>query len=539
MVFGKRSRGWRVRGGVLAVSLGVVALVAGSAFATQRVRHAAAPQINRNATISAGYAIGAASTLDPAFVPIDYVFSAPIYDRLLRTPTTESGLYPSLATSWTFSNHGRALTFVLRSGEVFHDGSPVDAAAVKANIIRYKTLQGSVWTPELAPIKSISVVGKYKVRLNLVPGEGRQLPRVFSTAPGMIINPKYFKANLATDPPVGAGSGPYVFSSSPNANEFIFKRYKGKHGTAWEPGSGDAAELRLFVVADAGATTIDDIKSGTLDVGLVDVSGLAQAEALIKSDPSQYAGKVFTSPDLSRLLLNPKIPPFNNTLLRQAVQAAINPQAIARAISPGGKCTVSEQPVSPADPTFDKNFVNTNPYSVAQAKADLAKAGMPNGFSFTVDSPTFAVFPIQSEEIQAELAQVGIHMTINPIAPTAFGADLYGGKWQAYSWGANAEDPDIVDGLFSNLLTGGPDVTQGTPLASRANSYLKELSSPTLSNKAYITDSHQLYEWLNNQAIEPIFCAQQQIYLHKKDIINADSTMPSGEFDQRFYGELK
>ena len=69
-------------------------------------------------------------------------------------------LQPMLATSWRFSNHGKALTFDLRHGVKFHDGTPVDAAAVKANIIRDKTVKGSLAASALTAIGSVTVVSK-------------------------------------------------------------------------------------------------------------------------------------------------------------------------------------------------------------------------------------------------------------------------------------------------------------------------------------------------------------------------------------------
>ena len=67
MVLGKRHRGRRSRGFVLAICCVVVAAAAGTAYA-------ATQKVNRNATITAAYSIGSVNTLDPAFVGIDFQF---------------------------------------------------------------------------------------------------------------------------------------------------------------------------------------------------------------------------------------------------------------------------------------------------------------------------------------------------------------------------------------------------------------------------------------------------------------------------------
>ena len=76
-------------------------------------------------------------------------------------------IVPFLATSWTLSPDQKSLTMVLRQDAVFHDGEKVDAAAVKFNIERAKSLAESKRKAELAPVASVDVVDAYTVRFNL------------------------------------------------------------------------------------------------------------------------------------------------------------------------------------------------------------------------------------------------------------------------------------------------------------------------------------------------------------------------------------
>ncbi|MCI4429417.1 MAG: ABC transporter substrate-binding protein, partial [Burkholderiales bacterium] len=71
-----------------------------------------------------------------------------------------------LAASHEWSADNKALTLKLRSGVRFHDGEPFDAAAVKFNIERHKTLPGSNRSGELRPVVSVDVVDPMTVRLN-------------------------------------------------------------------------------------------------------------------------------------------------------------------------------------------------------------------------------------------------------------------------------------------------------------------------------------------------------------------------------------
>ena len=76
-------------------------------------------------------------------------------------------IVPQLATSYEWSADSKVLTLKLRPGVTFHDGEKFDAAAVKFNIERHKTLPGSNRRGELAPVTTVDVVDAATVRLNL------------------------------------------------------------------------------------------------------------------------------------------------------------------------------------------------------------------------------------------------------------------------------------------------------------------------------------------------------------------------------------
>lgn len=65
---------------------------------------------------------------------------------------------PQLATGYEWSNDYKALTIKIRQGVTFHDGEKLDAAAVKFNIERHKTMQGSNRRGELAPVTGVDVL---------------------------------------------------------------------------------------------------------------------------------------------------------------------------------------------------------------------------------------------------------------------------------------------------------------------------------------------------------------------------------------------
>src|SRR5258708_34684241 len=106
--------------------------------------------------------------LDPtlALTFVGRIVFAGLCDKLFDLDE-KLNIVPQLATGFQWSPDYKALTIKLRTGVTFHDGEKLDAAAVKFNIERHKTLAGSNRRGELAPVATVDVVDDSTVRLNL------------------------------------------------------------------------------------------------------------------------------------------------------------------------------------------------------------------------------------------------------------------------------------------------------------------------------------------------------------------------------------
>jgi peptide/nickel transport system substrate-binding protein len=136
------------------------------------------------------------------------VFAA-LCDKLVDiTPGLEIG--PMLATSWEVAEDGRSIVFELREGVLFHDGTPFDAEAVKANIERSKSLDTSRRKAELAQVESVEALEPLQVRFNLSQ-PFTPLLALLSDRAGMMMSPKALSElgdTYATNP---VCSGPFSF----------------------------------------------------------------------------------------------------------------------------------------------------------------------------------------------------------------------------------------------------------------------------------------------------------------------------------------
>ena len=133
-------------------------------------------------------------------------------------------IIPQRATGYEWSADGKALTLKLRQGVTFHDGEKFDAAAVKYNIERHKTIPGSNRRGELAPVTSVDVVDPSTVRLNLSAPFSPLLSQLTDRA-GMMVSPKAAQAEGEKFGAHPVCSGPFRFVERVPQDRIVLERY--------------------------------------------------------------------------------------------------------------------------------------------------------------------------------------------------------------------------------------------------------------------------------------------------------------------------
>src|SRR5580700_10369268 len=111
-----------------------------------------------------------------------------ICDKLVDI-APDASIVPMLATSWTTSEDGKAISFKLRPGVRFHDGEKFDAAAVKFSLDRALTLPDSRRKSEISAIDRVEVVDDLTVRVNMATPFSPLLAQ-FADRAGIIVSPK-------------------------------------------------------------------------------------------------------------------------------------------------------------------------------------------------------------------------------------------------------------------------------------------------------------------------------------------------------------
>lgn len=290
-------------------------------------------------------------------------------DKLVDV-TPELTFVPQLATSWTTSDDGRTLTFKLRQGVTFHDGAAFDAAAVKANLDRARTLPDSMRKSELASVESVAVVDPETVAVTLKQPDATVIAQLSDRA-GMMLSP-----TAAENPDFGANpvcSGPYRFKERVQQDRIVLERYDGH----WNK---DAYHFDQVVYRPLPDTTVRlaNLSSGDLD--LIERTSPTDVPA-IEGDPNLKIERV-TGLGFQPIEINvghgerAKTPLGSDKRVRQALELSIDREAINQVVFVG-LYTPANQPFPPNSPFFNDQLP-IKPRDVEKAKALLAEAGQPN-----------------------------------------------------------------------------------------------------------------------------------------------------------------
>ena len=167
-------------------------------------------------------------------------------------------IVPQLATSYEWSADSKVLTLKLRTGVTFHDGEKFDAAAVKFNIERHKTLPGSNRRGELAPVATVDVVDAATVRLNLSTPFSPLLAQLADRA-GMMVSPKAAQAAGDKFGSKPVCSGPFKFVERIAQDRMVFERFP----QYWNKAAIHFDKITYTPIPDA-TVRLANLKSGQL-----------------------------------------------------------------------------------------------------------------------------------------------------------------------------------------------------------------------------------------------------------------------------------
>ncbi len=534
MSVGRRTRRLQL---VFAVSLVAAAAVTGTAQAADNQSSGKAA-VDKDADLTFAYAIGPTG-YDPVrgnIGQIPYMFL--VYDRLTQI-NDNLEVEPMLAKSWKFSADGDTLDINLRKGTTFTDGSKIDASAVKANLDRARSAPYSNQKTALSGITDVVAVNPSTVRISLVPGQGVQLPAVLASNSGMIVNPKAIadpNADLTQGPGAGNESGPYKLASVTigAAGEAQYEQ-RDDWSEYWDKTAGRIKRLRLIGIL-TGAQRINAVRAGDINVGQVTGVDVPQAKSLI--DSGELEGSLYSQvTTLQALEMKASRPPLDNIKLRQAIQLALDKEAISEGLY-SGYCAESSQDYPDQHWAHVDSLDKKSQYNEAKAKKLVAESGVTNP---TLTLAFASIYQAQAEVAKDMLGKVGINVELIPAQVQPGGPSFANGDYDL-SWphlvsidpGGTMNDTYLNDTPPIAPLIPAEDHDEFEPLVD-------QLNDPTATQAERATVWTKIANKLHQKAYSVPVCNASQVWLHDGSIANMDDLLQewSGLVDFRYLYKTK
>ena len=347
------------------------------------------------------------SNLDPMLsgLFVDRNIHYAMYDSLVRV-SPKGDILPWLAEKWTTSADGKAVTFNLRQGVKYHDGTAFDAASVKWNIERYKTGKGSLRTGDLALVDTVDVVDASTVKFNLKQAFAPLLGALVDRA-GMMVSQKVVEAMGAdfTLKPFKAGTGPFILTESVKNDHYTLEKnpdWWGKDDKGNKLPFLDKIIVKPILDADVRLT---NLRTGNAQI-LNNVTG--------KDVPAVKADPTLTYLEVGSFAWNSLVPNeapgfiFSDHRLVKAVAMALDRDEILQKGPAQGVGLVGWGPISPAHFAYDAGFKPWPKADIEGAKKLVAEVGKgPLKFELLVSSGDPATLQL-AQLIQAELAKADI-----------------------------------------------------------------------------------------------------------------------------------
>ncbi|MBF4582766.1 ABC transporter substrate-binding protein [Curtobacterium sp. VKM Ac-2865] len=418
------------------------------------------------------------SNVDGGGQGVNEAFQDNVYEGLFRLGD-DGKVTPLLATSYKTSSDGLTYTFTLRKGVKFHDGGTLTSADVKSSIERVTAEDSqSSRKSSLAVVKSIATPDDDTVEVTL---SKRSISFVYNLSYVWIVPADATKLKTEEN-----GTGPYTLGTFKRGSSLTLEPFADYWGK--KPANG-GVEFDYFTSA---STLSNALASGRVDV----VTSIQSPDALSRftADTSKYTVSEGDSTTKELLAFNDAKGPFTDVKLRQAISAAVDRKALLKAIW-GDYGTVNGSMVPPTDPWY-QDLTSVNAYDPAKAKDLLAQAGHADGFTFTLDTPSYDPHPAVAQYLQSALKKVGVTVDINTISADEWYTKVYQQHDFEATLQEHVNDRDVVFYGDPDFYFGydNADVQQDIADAEQATSEDQQTELLKQANEQIVKDAAS--DWL-------------------------------------------
>ncbi len=426
---------------------------------------------------------GSPEGFQPQFFSTGTTFDAvsvPMFNRLVEFDTGTTNVVPALAESWTVSPDGKVYTFKLRHGVKFHSNAQFtpmrdfnaddvlfswSRMADDANPFHKMTTgQTFAYFDDMGMKNIVDRVEKtddYTVRYTLKRPEAPFLADMAMDF-ASILSKQYFDTMLKKGTPNAAdifpiGTGPFEYVSYQKDATIRYKAFD----RYW--GGRPKIDNLVFSITRDATTRYAKLKTGECHVmAFPKPADLAE----MRKDPAlelqQKEGL-----NIGYIAFNVEKKPFDSKMVRQALNMAVDKEAILKAVYQG-QGQVAKNPIPPILWSYN-DAVKDYPYDPAKAKAMLAQAGYPTGFAIDlwylpVTRPYNPDGKRMAELVQADWEKIGVKTTLVTYEWAEYRKRSKTGEQGAmmFGWSGDNGDPDnfFVPLLGCEAVKGGGNVAR-------------------------------------------------------------------------------
>ncbi|RSK29323.1 glutathione ABC transporter substrate-binding protein [Bacillus sp. HMF5848] len=352
-----------------------------------------------------------------------------IYEGLLRFDP-DMNLEFLLATGYEYNEDATAITFTLRQGVTFHDGSTFNAEVVKANLDFVRNDEnGLARSSFFSFIDEVIIEDENTVTIRSAePNSAMASYMAHVSATFKSINEITKKVedsdyNLDRN---AIGTGPYKFLEWKDGQYVKVV----PNDNYWNADQLPKLKDITFIPVQEASTRVNMLKTGELDV-------ISKLPTLNAEELSQAEGiDVFTGPSLNVFYvgISLKHEKYQDVRVRQAMNYAIDKNALISQVV-DGYGTIADSAIAPGVYGYKSQQAYT--YDLDKAKQLMEEAGYENGFEATLWTRNETSFVAVAENIAIQLEKIGVKVKVEPYeSGTLFdmldnnkGTDLYIGRW--------------------------------------------------------------------------------------------------------------
>src|SRR5215467_2485889 len=453
---------------LLRASLGAAAAGALARASTANAEAKAAPTPKLGGTINMhSYSFPPPNWHPHVTNTVQIMSSSGIYNQLIEyNPETENPfeLRGDLATSWELSEDGKVYTFHLNPKAKWQDGTPVTAEDVVYSIDSMVDADAkparAVTLPALSPYYqkgTARAIDDHTVEIPLkIPNAPDFLPTLALDF-CKIISKRWAESGTDVQKWENAmGSGP--FKPGKFVKDVSIELVKNKD--YWKPERPRIDGMVHYTIKDKG-TAIAAYKTGRVLMTNWPVTNLSNKEAtqLQEEEKGKLRVEYVQNAAFPFFFMNTSVAPFNNPKVRQAVNLALDRQALFNTFGVPGLDTLAP-PLGTGTwfgrtaeeiaklPSWRQLNGAKHPDDIAKAKALLAEAGHPDGFTAEMMVRQVVEFPDQAVVYKEQLKKIGIELTLK-LEESATGFQRYlKGDWMMAPQGSAhyTIEPDAVLG---------------------------------------------------------------------------------------------